>query len=106
MKEFVMGACALASATIALFFLRFWRQTGDRLFLAFSLSFALLTGSRIGLAATEVAVEERSAFYWVRLAAYLLILVAVLDKNRRPTPRTLTPAPHAPAQPTRSTTIH
>lgn len=81
MNEFLMGANALASAAIALFFLRFWQQTRDRLFLAFSLSFALLTASRTGLAAVQTA-EDKSIFYWARLAAYLLILVAVIDKNR------------------------
>lgn len=82
MNEFLMGANALASAALALFFLRFWHQVGDRLFLAFCVSFALLTGSRLGLAVVHLASEDKSFFYWVRFAAYFIILLAVLDKNR------------------------
>lgn len=82
MHDFLIGANALANAAIALFFLRFWHQTRDRLFLAFSLSFGLLTASRVALVISNINVEDRASFYWVRLAAYLLILFAVLDKNR------------------------
>jgi hypothetical protein len=32
LKIFLSGAISMACLTIALFFLRFWRQTGDRLF--------------------------------------------------------------------------
>lgn len=91
-----MGANALASMTIALFFLRFWRQTLDRLFCAFSLAFVLLTITWVGLAATDTGVEAGSWFYWSRLLGYLLILAAVLDKNRHPAER----QPHyRPARP-------
>ena len=36
MEQFIMGAIAMASAVVALFFLRFWRETGDRLFAIFA----------------------------------------------------------------------
>jgi len=87
MHDFLIGANALANAAIGLFFLRFWQQTRDRLFLAFSLSFGLLTVSRVALVISNINVEDRASFYWVRLAAYLLILSAVLDKNRLRTER-------------------
>jgi hypothetical protein len=84
----VMGAIGMASAIVALFFLRFWRDTGDRLFGIFSAAFFLLGVTRLGLALSSVEQqanqqeEFQTAWYWVRLAAFLLILVAIADKNR------------------------
>ena len=37
----LMGAVAMASVVAALFFLRFWSQTRDHLFLFFAAAFAL-----------------------------------------------------------------
>jgi hypothetical protein len=50
MEHFIMGAIAMASAIVALFFLRFWRDTGDRLFAIFAAAFLLLGITRLGLA--------------------------------------------------------
>ena len=71
-------------AVCALFFLRFWRQTHDRLFLVFALAFGLLGLQRLALALTEPLDEWRTGLYVVRLLAFLLILGAIVDKNRRP----------------------
>jgi hypothetical protein len=64
------------------FFLRFWVEGRDRFFLLFTLSFLLEALNRvmIGLAATPS--EARPWLYGVRLLAYLLIIIAVVDKNR------------------------
>ena len=86
MEQFMLGAIAMASAVVALFFLRFWRETGDRLFAMFALAFFLLGLTRLGLAmAAEpvVAAEVHTHWYWMRFAAFVLILVAIIDKNRR-----------------------
>jgi hypothetical protein len=80
---FVMGAIAMASVVAALFFLRFWRDTGDRLFLIFAAAFFLLAATRIGLALSQVQQEGHTHWYWVRLVAFVLILIAIVDKNRR-----------------------
>jgi hypothetical protein len=82
-EEFLMGAIAMGSAAVALFFLRFWRQTGDRLFGMFALAFLLLGITRAGLAFSPQEIEGQTHWYWMRLAAFLLILVAIVDKNRR-----------------------
>jgi hypothetical protein len=83
MEQFIMGSIAMASAVVALFFLRFWRETGDRLFAGFAAAFALLGITRLGLAMSKDFTEGHTVWYWVRLAAFLLILVAIADKNRR-----------------------
>jgi hypothetical protein len=83
MEQFIMGAIAMASSIVALFFLRFWRETGDRLFAIFALAFLLLGITRLGLALSPQELEGHTHWYWVRLAAFVLILVAIVDKNRR-----------------------
>jgi uncharacterized membrane protein HdeD (DUF308 family) len=83
MEDFIMGAIAMASGIVALFFFRFWRDTGDRLFVMFAIAFLLLGITRLGLAVSHDNVEGQTHWYWVRLAAFLLILIAIVDKNRR-----------------------
>jgi hypothetical protein len=80
--EFIAGASTVASAVIALFFLRFWRTTGDRLFAIFSAAFAIFAVNRVLLTVLDETNEARTYVYLVRLAAFLLILIAIVDKNR------------------------
>ncbi len=77
------GAIATVSAVIALIFLRFWSNTRDRFFLFFSAAFALEAIDRLLVVESLQAGDERPLFYLVRLTAYALILIAVIDKNRR-----------------------
>ncbi|MFL6623284.1 MAG: DUF5985 family protein [Sulfurifustis sp.] len=72
----------MASLIVALFFFRFWRNSRDRLFLFFALSFALEGVNRVALGLTGGLPEDRPSYYIVRLIAYSLILIAILDKNR------------------------
>lgn len=82
--DFLSGAVTFGFIIAALFFLRFWRSTGEQLFLAFAAAFSLLGFGQALLALGDVPVEERSWLYLFRLAAFGVILVAVLRKNRRP----------------------
>jgi hypothetical protein len=77
-----MGAVAMASTVAALFFLRFWRQTGDIFFLLFSLAFAIDACSRVALGLSHVTSEEEPFFYLARLVTYGLIIAAIVHKNR------------------------
>ena len=76
------GALAMAQAAIALFFLRFHRRTHDRLFLWFAIAFALLALQRLLLNAARDWTENAVWLYGLRLVAFVLILVAIVDKNR------------------------
>lgn len=67
----------------ALFFLRFWRRTRDRLFAAFAAAFALLAIAQPLPMLTGIPSESQAAIYLLRLAAYLLIIWAILSKNLR-----------------------
>ena len=80
--DFLSGAVALGFFVCALFFLRFWRRTGDQLFLAFALAFGLLGLGQTIIALASIPTEERSSLYLIRLAAFALIIVAILRKNR------------------------
>jgi uncharacterized membrane protein HdeD (DUF308 family) len=83
MENLIMGAIAMASAVAALFFLRFWFETRDRLFALFALAFLLLGITRIGLALSHEELEPQTGWYWMRLASFVVILLAIVDKNRR-----------------------
>lgn len=80
MNHILTGAITMASLVIALFFLRFWRNTGDRFFLYFSLSF-LIEGLHRLYSALNDDIEDSPLHYLIRLLAYGLILWAILEKN-------------------------
>jgi hypothetical protein len=82
MVEVIVGAVAMAFAVASMFFFRFWRKTGDRLFGWFSLSFFVLAVNRVAMAVAEQQGYQGDYFYWVRLLAFAIILIAILDKNR------------------------
>jgi Family of unknown function (DUF5985) len=90
--EFVSGATMACSLVIAAFFLRYWIQTRDRLFLGFALGFAVFASSRLILAFLDEDDEGRILVYGLRLVAFLLILAAIVEKNRAGT------APPVPEQ--------
>lgn len=81
-SQLITGAIVMGYAVAGLCFARFWRQTRDRLFLIFAVSFWLLGIQRLALALTSAVVESDTALYLVRLFAFLLILAAIIDKNR------------------------
>jgi hypothetical protein len=78
----VSGAIAMGYAVSGLFFLRFWRETRDRLFLIFSGAFWVLGLQRLALVLSRDMAEDNTGFYLIRLFAFLLILGAIVDKNR------------------------
>jgi hypothetical protein len=82
MNQILSGALAMAFVVTGLFFLRFWRQTGDRLFGLFAVSFFVMSINRMLMGMAVTASPHGDNHYWVRLLAFGLILVAILDKNR------------------------
>lgn len=82
MNDFLSGALMMACLVAGLLFLRFWRKSRDRLFLMFGIAFWILAANRFALVATH-GDEIRFFLYCVRLLAFLLILAAIIDKNRR-----------------------
>lgn len=84
--SFISGAIVMGFWVAGLFFLRFWKKTQDELFLAFTLAFWLLGLGQALLAFADVPAEERSGLYLFRLAAFVVILLAIWRKNRRTRP--------------------
>jgi hypothetical protein len=82
MNPVLLGAAAMASSIAALFFLRFWKQTSDRLFLLFSLAFAVDAVGRVLLALGNVSDEQEPLIYMARFFTFALILLAIVNKNR------------------------
>jgi len=81
MTEFLAGAVTVAYLVAAGFFARYWQKTAERLFLIFAIAFFLLAMNQ-GLAHVLAVVSEPNSFvYGLRALAFLLILVAIVDKN-------------------------
>jgi uncharacterized membrane protein HdeD (DUF308 family) len=96
-SHLLLGALAMATTMVGLIFLRLWQDSRDRFFLFFALSFFAQAVNRIALALSADPQEGHPLHYLVRLAAYILIILAILDKNR--------PAREARSVPPRSGTI-
>jgi hypothetical protein len=78
----IAGALAAGNAIIAMFFLKFWRRTHDRLFVMFAMAFTLLAIQRVAAVITFEWTASDARHYVMRLIAFLLILAAIVDKNR------------------------
>lgn len=79
---FLSGMLAAGYLVAAAFFFRFWRQTRDRLFAFFSAAFTILAIQRTLLIDEFALFENQTWSYLLRLFAFLLILYAIVDKNR------------------------
>jgi hypothetical protein len=82
MTLFLWGACAALSAVAGGFFWRFFREMHDRLFAMFALAFWAFALHWAGLSLLQPHDDTRHYMYVLRLIAFLLILAAVIDKNR------------------------
>jgi len=83
MNRFFLGTLAAFSAVIALFFLKFLRETRDRLYGFFSAAFGVLTVDWIARAVLTPRHESQHYMFLLRLLAFLLIIAGVVAKNRR-----------------------
>jgi hypothetical protein len=79
--NFLSGMIAMGFAVCAVFFLRFWRRTKDGLFLAFALAFLLLAVNQALTSVLGLPREEETWIFLLRLAAFSLLIIAILRKN-------------------------
>ena len=79
MSQFLHGAITSVSFAIGLFFLRYWRTTRDRLFVMFSAAFWLLA---LHWTLSSAFPQLTTYAHVLRFLAFVLIALAVLDKNR------------------------
>ena len=80
---FWSGVTAAGYAIAVLFFLRFWRRTGDPLFATFAAAFFLLALVPACSALIDLSEEHQGWIYLLRLAAFALIILALVRKNLR-----------------------
>lgn len=80
-EGFLVGVIATASFTAGIFFLKFWRKTGDSLFLAFAVAFLIEALNRAFTLGLSRPNEGSPWIYVVRMLAFLLILAAIVKKN-------------------------
>lgn len=81
------GALTVAYALISLFFFKFRSRSGDRLFTLFAMAFLILSGQRLVLTVAREWGENSVWLYSLRLLAFVVIVYAIVDKNRqRPRP--------------------
>ncbi|HKR85907.1 MAG TPA: DUF5985 family protein [Terriglobales bacterium] len=82
-EGFLLGIIATSSVTAGIFFLRFWRDTRDSLFLTFAIAFIAEGLNRTAMLILKQPNEGSTWIYLVRFFAFLLILVGIVNKNRR-----------------------
>jgi hypothetical protein len=83
MLNFSYGLAAMGYLVAAVFFAKFGARTGDSLFHWFGSAFGLLALEQTLLAWEGVPREEQTWLYLLRLGAFVLIIIAVVRKNRR-----------------------
>ena len=81
MGDMIIGAVAMGVSVAGLLFLRFWRDTHDRLFALFAFAFFVLSINRMGFVLASQRDFRDDYLYWVRLIAFTIILIAIIDKN-------------------------
>lgn len=81
-EGFLLGIIVTSCAVAGAFFLKFWRQTRDLLFLGFAAAFLIEAVNRIAFLFLLNPPEGHPVVYTIRLFSYLLILAAVVNKNR------------------------
>ena len=83
LSSFLSGLITMGFAIAALFFFRFWKRTQDALFITFGFAFLLLAFNQALIGLSDVTGEERSLLYIPRLAAFALLIAAIVGKNVR-----------------------
>jgi uncharacterized membrane protein HdeD (DUF308 family) len=81
MISYLSGLITAGDLVAGLFFFRFWRRTGDSLFLVFGVSFVLFAVSQTMLLFSESLREDRLWIYMLRLVGFALILGSIVWKN-------------------------
>ena len=78
---FMHGALTALCGIVMLFFFRSWHRSRDRFFLFFAVAF-LMFAAHWAILGSGQAGEHAVWPYMTRLVAFVLILIAIVDKNR------------------------
>ena len=80
-NTYLSGMVTAGFMACGLFFARFWWRSKDILFLAFAAAFWLLALNAALVVMVTRSDENKSWLYLLRVAAYVLIAIAVIRKN-------------------------
>lgn len=80
--SFIRGALFTAYTVAGLFFCRFWRRTQENLFAWFAAAFWLMALERLVMLSGRVSEEQYAFVHLIRLAAFVMIIMAIVNKNR------------------------
>lgn len=78
---FLLGFIAGTSLAACLFFIRFWRDTRDSLFLAFAIFFGLTVVNAGSLLTLPHPNMGSTSLFVCRLVSILIVIAAILKKN-------------------------
>jgi hypothetical protein len=81
MIEMLSGALLFSYFIAGIHFFRFWKRTGDRLFLHFAAAFWLFALNQLATSVPVVANETEGYEYLLRVLGFVVILAAIVDKN-------------------------
>lgn len=85
-QDLLSGAIIMGYAIAAVHFFKFFDRTRDRLFQLFAIAFVVLAAQRLALALLAADRDAHIYLYGARVFAFLLILYAIIDKNREARP--------------------
>jgi hypothetical protein len=83
MYTFFSGVTATGNLIAAAFFLRFWSQSREGLFLFFAGAFALFAVTPILIGLLNIPQTQQSEFFLFRLAGFVLIIIGIAWTNVR-----------------------
>lgn len=86
MVVFLNGVITMGCAIAGVIFLRVWRDTRERLLLFFAVAFGIFAMSYAALGLVPLADERRPYVFLLRLIGFVVILAAIIQKNRRTDP--------------------
>ena len=81
LTHILLGAVIMGDVIAGLFFVRFWKLTGDRFFLFFAASFVAIAVSRVVVDENIPPVGYEPLGYMIRILSYLFIIAGILYKN-------------------------
>ena len=81
LTHILLGAVIMGDLVASLFFVRFWKITGDRFFLFFAASFFAIAMSRVVVDEGIPPFGYEPLGYMIRVLSYLFIVAGIMYKN-------------------------
>jgi uncharacterized protein (TIGR04206 family) len=80
--SFLNGVAAMACVAVATFFVRFWRESDDRLFACLAVAFWIFAVNYALLGLLPFADDRRAYAFALRLIGFVAILLGIIAKSR------------------------